>query len=55
MKKETSGQVFSRSFCEIFINISSQELLLSMKGTKNSLHRRECSKYDTTVKMKYFS
>ena len=55
MKKETPTKVFSCSFCEMFINFSSQQLPLFMKGTKNCLNCRESSKYDTTVKMKYFS
>ena len=54
MKKETPTQAFSCSFCEIFINISSQQLPLSLKGTKNCLYCRESTKYDTTVKMKDF-
>ena len=51
MKKENPTKVFSRSFCEMFINFSSQQLPLSMKGTKNCLYCRESSKYGTTVKM----
>ena len=48
MKKETPTQVYS--FCEIFINFSSERLLLSMKETtKNCSYCRESCKYDSTV------
>ena len=33
MKKDTPTKAFSYSFCEMFINFSSQQLPLSMKGT----------------------
>ena len=52
MKKETSTQIFSCSFCEIFIYFSSERLLLSMKGTKNCLYCGESCKYVSTVKKK---
>ena len=53
MKKETSTKVFSCSFCEMLIDFFSQQLSLSMKGTKNCLYCRESSKYDIAVKTKY--
>ena len=34
----------------MFLNVSTQQLLLSMEGTKNCLYCRESSKYDTAVK-----
>ena len=36
MKKETSTHVYSCSFGGIFINFSSEKLLISMKGIKIS-------------------
>ena len=37
----------------MFLNVSTQQLLLSMEGTKNCLYWTESSKYDTAVKKRH--
>ena len=55
MKKGTSTHVYSCSFGGIFINFSSEKLLISMKGIKICLYCTESCKYENAVKEKDFS
>ena len=57
MKKETPTQVSSSALCEIFINFSSERLLLSMKLKIAYIVEGMLisGKYNSTLKKKDFS